>query len=289
MTATLPVALFAWMLLQVSPESLRLQELIRRGEWQAALDMGETVLGARPGDPHARYLLGVAKWRSSDKVGAIQAFRAAERLGLDTSYLHLALGLAYYEANQFVLFQLQMRRAMAIAPSDARPHIHLGRYFESVASDFATALSHFDEALELDPANAEILYLRAHCLEALHRTDHALEVYAQAAAAGSPRASLGMARILNASDPEEALEWATRAVRANADSAESRFVRARILFGLRRREEALQEVELAIAADPDHPEAHFLLSRLLRLAGRHAEAGRILHKFEELRAVYGDL
>ena len=250
--------------------------------------MGESIYNSEAADPHARYLIGVARWQSDDKVGAIQAFRAAERLGLDASYLHLALGLAYYEANQFVLFKRQMRRAVAVAPSDARPHIHLGRYFESVARDFATALTHFEKALALDPANAESLYLRAYCLEELHRTDQALEAYARAAAEGSSLASLGMARILTASDPEDALQWATRAVRENADWAESHYVRARILFALKRRAEALHEAELALAADPDHPEAHFLLARLLQLAGRRAAAGRILRRFEELRAVYGD-
>ena len=288
MTATLAAALAALLLAQISAGVLSLQDLVRRGNWSAAVKAGEDLVKRDPGDPHAHYLLGVALWQAEDKVGAIQAFRSAERLDLDASYLHMALGLAYYEVNQFLLFERQMLKAASSDPSDARPLIHLGRYYESVVNDFERALDYFDKALQLDPASTDGLFLRAYCLEGLQRTEAAREAYVAAAAAGSHRASVGMARILADIDPQAALRWATRAVRDNPEIAEAAFIRSRVLLALDRDNEALEAINLAIRLDPDHPEAHFLLYRALRSMGRTTEAAEVLATFKELREAYGD-
>ncbi len=288
MTVALPAALAALVFLQISPGALRLQELVRRGDWSAALDAGNDLVRRDPGDPHAHYLLGVALWQGEDKVRAIQAFRSAERLDLDSSYLHLALGLAYYEASQFLLFKRQMQKAISSDPSDARPFIHLGRYYESAVNDFERALNYFDKALQLDPASPDGLFFRAYCLEGLRRTEAAQQAYAVAAGAGSPRASLGMARLLTETDPNAALSWATRAVRDNPSVPEAAYIRARVLLALERNDDALADVKLAIERDPDHPEAHFLLYRILRSMGRTGDAAEVLAKFKELRVTYGD-
>src|SRR5205085_1718365 len=98
-------------------------------------------------------------------IGAIQALRSAERLGMDTTPLHKMLGLAYYSINQFILFEAQMEKAMKLDPLDDAPVYSLGRYRESVLNDYSGALQLFERAVHLRPDHSKNLYYKGHCEE----------------------------------------------------------------------------------------------------------------------------
>ena len=266
----------------------RLQQLVHQRDWKAALRVGEELMRTEPSNPNVHYLVGVARWQVDDKVGSIQAFHSAERMGLNTAYLHKALGLAYYGANQFRLFERQMERAIAADATDAQPFFHLGRYHESVRNDFERALSYFDEALARDPSHADSLYFRGYCLEVLQRTEEARDAYRKAAERGAASAYRGVARLLADTEPETALNWATKAVRSQPEQPESHYLLARISRKLDQPEEALRSLQRAIELDPDHAEAYFLLHQIYRHLGQKAKAERALTTFKQLRAAYGD-
>ena len=284
--AKVGVALLILALTAVGESSL--EQLVRQQDWEAALQVADELISADSADANDYYLAGVARWQTGDKVRSIQAFRSAQRLGLDTAYLHKALGLAYFDVNQFRLFKQQMDKAIAIDASDVQALFHLGRYQELVRNDFESALGFFEEVLRRNPEHAESRYFLGYCLENLHRTQEAMAAYREAAAMDWTEAFHGLVRLVEDSDPEAALAWARKAVESEPERAEGRFLVARILWKMKQYSAALQAVEHAIKLAPDHVEAHFLLHRIHRQLGNSAEAGRALATFKRLRAAYGD-
>lgn len=285
----MPCQVLLILLLFCAPPGVgRLEQLVHQRDWVQALQVGTELLSAEPSNPNVHYLMGVVRWQVGDKVGSIQAFRSAERLGLDTGYLHKALGLAYYGANQFRLFEQQMGKAIAAEPADYQPYFHLGRYHESVRNDFERALRLFELALARRPGDGASLYFRGYCLEVLQRPHEAQEAYLAAADAGATNAYQGLARILADEKPEAALDWAKKAVAAVPEQAESHLLFARISLRLGHPEEALRSLETTIKLDPDHPEAYFLLHQLYRQMNRPEDAERALAMFKQIRAAYGD-
>lgn len=265
-----------------------LEQLVRQQDWGAALQAADELISADSANANDYYLAGVARWQTGDKVGSIQAFRSAERLGLHTAYLHKALGLAYFDVNQFRLFKQQMDKALAFDANDPQPLFHLGRYQELVRNDFQSALGFFEEVLRRNPRHAEAHYFRGYCLENLHRAPEAMGAYREAAGMDLPEAYHGLVRLLLDTDLDGALAWARRAVESEPGQAEGRFLMAQVLSRMKRPSAALQAVEHAISLAPDHVEAHFLAHRIHRQLGNTAAAGRALATFKQLRAAYGD-
>ena len=265
-----------------------LEQLVRQQDWEAARELADELMSANSADANDYYLAGVARWQTGDKVGSIQAFRSAEGLGLNTAYLHKALGLAYFDVNQFRLFRQQMEKAIAIDASDPQPFFHLGRYQELVRNDFQSALGFFEEVVGRNPEHAESHYFRGYCLENLHRTAEAMAAYREAAAMDLPKAFHGLARLMQDTDPEAALAWARRAVDWEPEQPEGRFLMAQVLWRMKQSDAALQAVEHAIKLAPDHVEAHFLAHRIHRQLGNAGKARRALATFKQLRAAYGD-
>ena len=284
--ARVGVALLILVLTAAGENSL--EQLVRQQDWGAALRVADKLISADSADANDYYLLGVARWQTGDKVGSIQAFRSAERLGLNTAYLHKALGLAYFDVNQFRLFKQQMEKAIAIDANDPQPFFHLGRYQELVRNDFQGALGFFEEVLGRNPKHAESHYFRGYCLENLHRPSEAMAAYREAAATDLPNAFHGLVRLMQDTDLEAALGWARRAVESEPEQAEGRFLLAQVLWRMKQSNAALQAVEHAIKLAPDHVEAHFLSHRIHRQLGNATEAGRALAIFKQLRAAYGD-
>ena len=265
-----------------------LEQLVRQQDWGAALQVADELISADSANANDYYLAGVARWQTGDKVGSIQAFRSAERLGLDTAYLHKALGLAYFDVNQFRLFKQQMDKAIAIDANDPQPFFHLGRYQELVRNDFRSALGFFEEVLKRNPKHAEGHYFRGYCLENLHRAPEAMGAYREAAEMDLPEAFHGLVRLMRDTDLDGALAWARRAVESEPEQAEGRFLMAQVFSRMKRSSAALQAVEHAISLAPDHVEAHFLAHRIHRQLGNTAAAARALATFKQLRAAYGD-
>ncbi len=200
----------------------RLEQLVRQQHWGSALRVADDLISADSVDANDYYLVGLARWQTGDKVGSIQAFRSAERLGLNTASLHKALGLAYFDVDQFRLFKQQMEKAIAIDANDPQPFFHLGRYQELVGNDCQSALGFFEEVLGRNPKHAESHYFRGYCRENLHRTPEAMAAYREAAAMDLPKAFHGPVRLMQDTHLEAALAWARRAVKREPEQAEGR-------------------------------------------------------------------
>lgn len=272
----------------------RLLQFIRNRSWTQAARLADGIALASESDPQIHYLIGVLLWQQQDKVGAIQRFRVAERLGLHEPYLHKALGVAYYDAHQFLLFEEQIRRAIAADRSDPQPHLYLGQYAESVQGDFVGALRHFEKVIALDPGHARGHSYLAYCLERLDRRDAAWEHYGKSVELLKSEGSAfswpyqGLARLALESDPEAATTWARKAVQAGPDEFETHALLARSHDRNGDLSQAVAAARAAVRLNPDHAASHYLLFTAYRRLGDPTRARGHMSRFQELKQVYGD-
>lgn len=272
----------------------RLLQLIHDRAWVEAAQLAAKTTKAEDTDPQLHYLVGVVLWQQQDKVGAIQHFRTAERLGLREPYLHKALGVAYFDAHQFELFKQQMERASARDQSDPQPHLYLGRYTESVHGDYAGAIRHFERVIELDPKHAEGYSYLAYCLERLDQREAARKNYRTSAelleqeGLSSSWPYQGLARLALDSEPRSAADWARKAVQTGLDDFRAHSLLARSHERNGNLPEAVNAAREAVRLNPDHAASHYLLFTTYRRLGDTDAAQRHLSHFQELKRVYGD-
>lgn len=272
----------------------RLEELVQQQQWEQAARLTNELLQKNSDDPLLHYWAGVVRWQQGNRIGAVQALRLAEGLGLDTASLHKTLGMIYYGMRQFILFKHQMEKAVARDPGDYQPHFQLGRYFLSIQNNSQLALEFLEKAIELSPDHAESVYYKGFCLELLEREEEALRSY-QAASHLLERTTdrfsgpyEGMARLLLNKDIERALGWAQKAVQLQPELDANHLVLAKVYERLGKLTQAVEELQETIRLNPRHASAHYSLFRLYKRLGQSEEAEVELSIFKKLKAVYGD-
>ncbi len=244
-----------------------------------------------PADPTPFYWLGISRLKLHEPVKSVQAFRDAEKLGLNTALSHEGLGLAYYDLNQFFLFEEQMKKAAALDPSDSAPYFYLGLYRWTIRSDAGGALEFFDKAVQLHPDDWKSVYQAGNCLEQLGKISEARDRYTIAitlveknhAPFGWPYQ--GMARLLLDEKPEAALEFAKRAVNLQPDEYSNHMILSRVYERLGNVPDAIREAETATARNPNDSTSRYALYKLYRQAAdpRTAQA---LKEFQEVKTLY---
>jgi tetratricopeptide (TPR) repeat protein len=201
-----------------SEKETLLLDSLRRKEWNKAAKLGEELVREAPGNPMYWHWLGVARVPLHDSVGAIQAMRSAELLGMNTVDFHVDLGLGYYTINQFILFQQQMDKAIAMDPNSFKPYYYMGRYRESILDDYSGALKFFDKAVQLNPKDVKSWSYKGYCLKELGQQDNARAAFETAIKLGEGRDERfsfpyqGMAQSLLDTDPNQALQFARKAI-----------------------------------------------------------------------------
>jgi len=268
-------------------------ELVRQKRWKEVAELAQEVSLKNPDDPSHFYWLGIARLQLHDPVRAVQALRSAEKLGLNTALFHEGLGLAYYELNQYLLFEQQMERASELDPRDSRPLYYLGLYHVTIKSDVAIALNYFDRALRLRPDDAKSIYQKGNCLEKMGRPKEARESYTVAISlvekGGEPLGwpFQGMARLLLEEDPREALHFAKKAVEVEPNEYSNHLLLAKVHERLGNLPEAIREAQVATTQNATSSRARYALFKLYRQAGDDQASETELKMFEKLKAVYG--
>lgn len=268
-----------------------ISELVRSKRWKEVAALADEILSKEPGDPTAFYWLGVSRLKLREPVGAVQAFRGAEKLGLNTALSHEGLALAYYDLNQFFLFEQQMKKAAALDPHDATPYFYLGLYRWTIQSDAAGALEFFNKALQLHPDDWKSLYQAGNCLERLGKLTEASEHYSKAIYLmqknddpfGWPYQ--GMARLLLDDKPEAALDFAKKAVSLQPDEYSNHLILAKVYERLGNLPDAIREAEAATVRNPTDSTSRYALYKLYRQA-EDPRAAQALKAFQEIKTLY---
>jgi hypothetical protein len=77
-----------------------IDKLVRAGKWRELVSLSTELQRKDPDNPMLLYWIGASHLQLHEAIPAVQAFRLAERLGLNTAPMHEDLGLAYYDLNQ---------------------------------------------------------------------------------------------------------------------------------------------------------------------------------------------
>jgi Flp pilus assembly protein TadD len=268
-------------------------DFVKRKRWSELLVLTQDLAAKNSTDPNVFYWEGIASFQLHKPVGAVRAMRVAEKLGLDQPLLHEGLGLAYYDLNQFVLFEEQMKLASREDPNDFAPAYYLGLYRLSIQSDVGGALAYFREAVRLNPSDWKSLYQQGYCLELSGDSAGARESYLKSIhlveenEQGFGWPYQGMARIDATTDLNEALFYAKKAVEIEPDEPSHHFILAKTYELSGDMAAAIKEGRIAASQDPNHAAVRYLLFRLYRKLGDTASANAELKLFQTLNAVYG--
>lgn len=273
------------------PLTADVSELARSGQWKEVAALADRNHSQNPADLTALYWLGISRLKLHEPVASVQAFRVAEKLGLNTALSHEGLGLAYYDLNQFFLFEEQMKKAAALDPNDSAPYFYLGLYRWTIRSDAGGALEFFDKALQLHPDDWKSLYQAGNCLEQLGKISEARDRYTKAItlvekngdAFGWPYQ--GMARLLLDEKPEAALDLAKKAVSLQPDEYSNHVVLSKAYERLGNLPDAIREAQTATARNQNDSTSRYALYKLYRQAG-DPRAAQALKEFQEIKTLY---
>jgi tetratricopeptide (TPR) repeat protein len=275
----------------VADPYIDISELARSKRWKEVASLADRNHRQSPADPTALYWLGISRLKLHEPVGSVQAFRAAEKLGLNTALSHEGLGLAYHDLNQFWLFEEQMKKAAALDPRDSAPYFYLGLYRWTIRSDPAGALEFFTKALELHPDDWRSLYQAGNCLEQQGKLGEARDRYTSAISLlekdGDPFGwpYQGMARLLLDEKPEAALDFAKKAASLQPEEYSNHVILAKVDERLGNLSDAIREAEIATAQNPKDSTSRYALYKLYRQAG-DPRAAQALKAFQEVKALY---
>jgi tetratricopeptide (TPR) repeat protein len=271
--------------------TLSISELARANRWKEVGALADENHRKQPDDPTALYWLGISRLKLHEAVDSVQAFRSAEKLGLNTALSHEGLALAYYDLNQFVLFEEQMKKAAALDPKDSTPYFYLGLYRWTVRADAPGALEFFEKALQLHPDDWKSLYQAGNCLEQMGKLAEARDRYSKAISLveknGDPFGwpYQGMARLLLDDKPEAALDFARKAVSLQPDEYSNHVILAKVYERMGNLPDAIREAESATAKNPNDSTSRYFLYKLYRQAG-DPRAAQALKTFQQVKTLY---
>jgi tetratricopeptide (TPR) repeat protein len=278
---------------RIQPADLQeIRTLARQHRWSDAAAQIEILLKQHPDDSQLFYWRGFVRFQLSDNIGAIIAFRSAERLGLNTSDLHRSLGLAYWRIHQYLLFERQMDKAIQLNSQDYEPYYALGRHYQSIRDDCTHAEELLQKALQLRPDEPKIIFSMGVCQEMLGHREDAMSTYTEAMHVVEAKHEKyswpfqEMARLLLAQDPEQALKLAQRAVELQPDLDAAHQILAKVEDAMGKYPEAIAELLTVTRLDPSNASPHYALFVLYKKAHNPQAAEAQLKQFEELKALY---
>jgi len=265
------------------------QVLVRLGRWSEAEAQARNLGERFPDDAEPLY------------VGALVAFqrgemeRVCELAGLGLARgdrraeVYKLLALAEYLLRRHDQFELHIRAAIDLNPSDADAHYHLGRHlFET--KRYRDALDSFQAALRLQPDHYKAHYYAGVVLDGEQEGERAKEeflaairiVERQKIRYAWPFTDLGQ-RLIKDGAYDRGLAWLYRAVRQDPASPHAWYGYAKGLFERGATGEVKEATLEAIRLDPGYGEAYYLLARYYQKAGESRLAKETFAKFEEIK------
>jgi tetratricopeptide (TPR) repeat protein len=203
----------------------------------------------------------------------------------------------YYEAPISLLLDLGkthdalalVNRALAIAPTDARPWLWKGQV-ELRMHTYKDAIESYTHAGKLDSSRADAILGVAAVYFVSGQNDAAIAMY-KAGIAQFPndaRLYVACAAMLLASPDSpklqvEAENLLQKAVKLAPQSAEAHYQLGQLGLQQNRLKDAETEFSLSLQSDPDRSKAHFALSVVYRRMGRTEDATRQFAIYQDLK------
>jgi tetratricopeptide (TPR) repeat protein len=110
----------------------------------------EAAVKRSPSDPKLHVALGLAYWERNDYPRALIAFQRAVKVAPRSAEAHNWLGVALSEKSDFPGAIAELRKAVALDPKYGRAYTNLGSVLAK-SGDFTEAVAVFQKALTLEP------------------------------------------------------------------------------------------------------------------------------------------
>jgi tetratricopeptide (TPR) repeat protein len=110
----------------------------------------EAAVKRRPSDPKLLVALGLAYWERNDYPRALTAFQRAVKVAPGSAEAHNWLGVALSEKSDLPGAIAELRKAVALDPKYGRAYTNLGSVLAK-SGDFTEAVAVFQKALTLEP------------------------------------------------------------------------------------------------------------------------------------------
>ncbi|NJN59199.1 MAG: tetratricopeptide repeat protein [Leptolyngbyaceae cyanobacterium SL_5_9] len=174
------------------------------------------------------------------------------------------------QANQYQPALDQYDQAIALNPDNAEAH--WGRCYSLVyMQQIDSGITACDQALAIQPEYPEALWLKGYALDQKQQHTESLKLYEQAIALKPDFAQAwsnkGTALLL-LGEPQQAIDAFDRATELDPDLAEAWNNRGAALWSLRRFDEAVNSIDRAIEIRPDYQDALSLREQMRQQLGR---------------------
>ena len=263
-----------------------------RGEPELAEPLFTRALSVEPGTIAAMYGLGQAALAKREHARAVAYFERALAGDARATVVHYPLALAYRALGDTARAErhLRQRGATEVGPPDPlmvelRGLLHGANAEETrgtralSARDFATAVTHFREAVELAPDNPALRHKFGTALSLAGDTTGALQQFREAVrlspAFAEAHYSLGVL-LDSLGQPREGIEHLSAAVRHGPNYIEARLQLADALARNGQPERSLAQYRKALDADPQSADARFGYGLALARLARYNEAREVL-------------
>jgi tetratricopeptide (TPR) repeat protein len=258
-----------------------------------AAEAALSLIQQQPQNYEGYFWTGFAEFQQGNYFAAVKSLRRAEKLGPAGNSVQKVLGLAYLELQQDVLFELKMKDAIALDPTDFAPHYSLARYLQSQKRDSTLAAQEYLLVLERKPDHNEALYYLGLIREQIWDLLGAKSLYERAIAAAE-RAGVtfslpyqGLSRLARMrGDPAGAVVYATRSVSLEPKSPDNQRELGTVYAELGRVPESVAAFRASLALDPNDSSVYYQLASLYRRAGDRTAADEVLAQFNRVSACY---
>lgn len=152
---------------------------LEKGKYKTGIEYFKEAVKENAADPKANYYLGRCYLAEKQYKSGLKHLKTAAKLGPDNADFQFWLGVAYAANKQPRLERISYIKALSLDKKHEQALCYLGHnQFDN--GELTTALATYDKALEISPANAQVLYNRALILGKLGRTPEeiaAWEIY----------------------------------------------------------------------------------------------------------------
>jgi tetratricopeptide (TPR) repeat protein len=149
----------------------------------------EAAAKTRPRDPRVHVALGLAYWDRNEFPRALESFERAVKVGPDSAEAHNWLGVALAEKSDLPGAIAQFKKAVSLDPAYGRAYTNLGSTL-ATSGEFAEAVEVFQKALALEPNSLGAQLNLGMALREKGDLDNALEYLRRAALADPASASI---------------------------------------------------------------------------------------------------
>lgn len=274
---------------------LSIERLAAAGRWNEARPSAERLSQELLSKGVGPYWLGLIELQAGNAISAFRQLDKALERNPSVLWVHLNLGLCYAILRQYTLFEREMQWIIERYPDQPLAYYYLGRHLSKNKEDIDHGLVLLRKAVSLNPSDFRARYHLGYLFELKNHYQEAKAEYEKAvdgvAASGSSYSwpLQGLARLyLQQANLGEALTYAQRAVKAEPKLTDSQLLLSKIYLQSGELGQAITSLERAVALDPTDPSPHYLLSRVYSRMKRPADAARVLSRYSELKAAYGD-